>query len=119
MIQFSTSITLRRLSHNCACCPAAVHADGTVRPQLVTTESNPSFHQIVTDDERRTGISVLVNMSFSMHEEPINDSPQGAVQAFVLGNTDYLPASNFLVPHLQRAKGAPAKIHDVVRLGAA
>jgi carbamoyltransferase len=79
--------------------PAAVHVDGTARPQLVTPKSNASFHKILSAYEKRTGIPVLINTSFNMHEEPIVCSPQDAVRAFLLGNVDYLAAGNFLVPH--------------------
>lgn len=79
--------------------PAAVHVDGTARPQLVTPKSNPSFHKILTAYEALTGIPVLINTSFNMHEEPIVCSPADAVRAFLLGNIDYLAAGPFLVPH--------------------
>lgn len=79
--------------------PAAVHIDGTARPQLVTPQSNPSFHKLLSAYEKRTGIPVLINTSFNMHEEPIVCSPQDAVRAFLLGNVDYLAAGPFLVPH--------------------
>lgn len=79
--------------------PAAVHVDGTARPQLVTPRSNPSFHRILTAYEAKTGIPVLINTSFNMHEEPIVGSPQDAVRAFLLGNVDYLAAGPFLCPH--------------------
>ena len=79
--------------------PAAVHVDGTARPQLVTPQSNASFHKILSAYEARTGIPVLINTSFNMHEEPIVCSPADAVRAFLLGNVDYLAAGPFLVPH--------------------
>jgi len=79
--------------------PAAVHVDGTARPQFVTENSNPSFHAILKHYHRRTGIPVLINTSFNMHEEPIVCSPQDAVRAFLLGNIDYLAAGNYLARH--------------------
>lgn len=79
--------------------PAAVHVDGTARPQLVTERSNASFYRILKAYEARTGIPVLINTSFNMHEEPIVGSPDDAVRAFLLGNIDYLAAGPFLVPH--------------------
>ncbi len=79
--------------------PAAVHVDGTARPQLVTPQSNPSYHKLIAAYERRTGIPVVINTSFNMHEEPIICTPQDAVRAFLLGNLDYLAAGPFLVPH--------------------
>ncbi|QDS96362.1 Decarbamoylnovobiocin carbamoyltransferase [Roseimaritima multifibrata] len=82
--------------------PAAVHVDGTARPQLVTAESNPSFHGILTHYKSLTGIPVLINTSFNMHEEPIVGSPADAVRAFMLGNIDYLAIGTCLVPHPKR-----------------
>ena len=79
--------------------PAAVHVDGTARPQLVTPKSNPSYHKLISAYEKRTGIPVVINTSFNMHEEPIICSPADAVRAFLLGNVDYLAIGNYLVPH--------------------
>jgi carbamoyltransferase len=79
--------------------PAAVHVDGTARPQLVTPQSNPSYYKLISAYEKRTGIPVVINTSFNMHEEPIVCSPDDAVRAFLLGNVDYLAAGPFLVPH--------------------
>ena len=79
--------------------PAAVHVDGTARPQFVTQESNESVFQILTNYEKLTGIPVLINTSFNMHEEPIVCSPKDAVRAFLLGNLHYLAAGRFLVRH--------------------
>jgi carbamoyltransferase len=79
--------------------PAAVHVDGTARPQLVTARSNPSFYRLLRAYEDRTGIPVVINTSFNMHEEPIVCSPADAIRAFLLGNLDYLAIGNYLVPH--------------------
>jgi carbamoyltransferase len=79
--------------------PAAVHVDGTARPQLVTAASNPSFHQILTEYHRLTGLPSVINTSFNMHEEPIVCSPDDAVRAFLQGNLDYLAIGSFLVAH--------------------
>jgi carbamoyltransferase len=79
--------------------PAAVHVDGTARPQLVTATSNPSFHQVLTEYHRLTGLPSVINTSFNMHEEPIVCSPDDAVRAFLQGNLDYLAIGPFLVAH--------------------
>jgi carbamoyltransferase len=84
--------------------PAAVHVDGTARPQLVRPDGNSSFYRILKAYEARTGIPVLINTSFNMHEEPIIGSPQDAVRAFLLGNLDYLAAGPFLCPHPKLAE---------------
>jgi carbamoyltransferase len=80
-------------------CPAAVHVDGTARPQLVSEETNSSYHMILRGYYERTGIPSFINTSFNMHEEPIICSPDDAVRAFLNGNLDYLAAGNFIVPH--------------------
>ena len=85
--------------------PAAVHVDGTARPQLVTSQSNPSFHAILTAYHRLTGIPSVINTSFNMHEEPIVCSPEDAIRAFVQGNLDYLAIGPFLVAHPTRTEG--------------
>jgi carbamoyltransferase len=80
-------------------CPAAVHVDGTARPQLVNPRTNPGFHRVLKRYFELTGIPALINTSFNMHEEPIVCTPQDAIRAFLLGNIDYLAIGQFLVPH--------------------
>jgi carbamoyltransferase len=80
-------------------CPAAVHVDGTARPQLIQQETNPSFYRIVRDYYQLSGIPSVINTSFNMHEEPIVNSPGDAIRAFLQGNLDYLAIGNFLVKH--------------------
>ncbi|SFR58897.1 carbamoyltransferase [Marinobacter daqiaonensis] len=78
-------------------CPAAVHVDGTARPQLVQREVNPGYYDILKEYEKLSGIPSLINTSFNMHEEPIVNSPEDAVRAFVQGALDYLAIGPFLV----------------------
>ncbi len=92
-LTFDCTETMKRES------PAAVHVDGTARPQLVTATSNPSFYKILTEYHRLTGIPSLINTSFNMHEEPIVCTPDDAIRAFLQGNLEYLAIGNFLVAH--------------------
>jgi carbamoyltransferase len=85
-------------------CPAAVHVDGTARPQLVSAEGSPGFHRILTEYYKLTGIPSVINTSFNMHEEPIVCTPDDAIRAFMQGNLDYLAIGNFLVEH-PKARG--------------
>jgi carbamoyltransferase len=84
-------------------CPAAVHVDGTARPQLVSAEGSPGFHRILTEYYRLTGIPSVINTSFNMHEEPIVCTPDDAVRAFLQGNLDYLAIGEFLAEHPKRS----------------
>jgi carbamoyltransferase len=79
--------------------PAAVHVDGTARPQLVSAESNPSFYKVLKEYHALTGIPSVINTSFNMHEEPIVCTPDDAIRAFLQGNLDYLAIGSCLVEH--------------------
>jgi len=78
-------------------CPAAVHIDGTARPQLVSESSNPSFYKVIKEYHRLTGIPSVINTSFNMHEEPIVCTPKDAIRAFILGELPYLAIGSYLV----------------------
>ena len=80
-------------------CPAAVHVDGTARPQLVRQKTNLSFYHIIREYYQLSGIPSVINTSFNMHEEPIVNGPKDAIRAFLQGNLDYLAIGNFLVKH--------------------
>ena len=77
--------------------PAAVHVDGTARPQLVSFQSNAGFHGVLTEYYRLTGIPSVINTSFNMHEEPIVCSPSDAIRAFQLGKLPYLAIGSYIV----------------------
>jgi carbamoyltransferase len=77
--------------------PAVVHVDGTARPQLVTQSSNPPVRRILEHYKALTGLAVLINTSFNIHEEPIVCSPQDALRAFRDGRLDALALEDFLV----------------------
>lgn len=78
-------------------CPAAVHIDGTARPQLVRKEVSPGFYTIIDEYRRLTGIPTIINTSFNMHEEPIVCTPKDALRAFKLGHLHYLAIGPYLV----------------------
>jgi len=78
-------------------CPAAVHVDGTARPQIVRAKTNPSFHRVLQHYRELTGVGTLVNTSFNMHEEPIVCTPEDAVRSFVRGHLDYLAIGPYVV----------------------
>ncbi len=75
---------------------AAVHIDGTARPQLVDSETYPSFHKVLTEYKRLTGLSTVINTSFNIHEHPIVCTPNDAIRAFTYGHLDHLAIGNFL-----------------------
>jgi len=87
-----------------AICPAAVHVDGTARPQLLRREVNPGYYDILAEYERISGNPCMINTSFNMHEEPIVCTPRDAVRAFLDGRIDGLVLGPYYVanPELGR-----------------
>jgi carbamoyltransferase len=88
-------------------CPAAVHVDGTARPQLIRREVNPDYYDIVDEYRKLSGVPTLINTSFNMHEEPIVCTPQDAVRAFLDGDIDVLAVGGFLVHHPKKVRPGP------------
>jgi carbamoyltransferase len=89
-ITFDATARMRQIG------PAAVHLDGTARPQFVRAESNPRLHRILREYEQRSGAPCLVNTSFNMHEEPIVCTPSDAVRAFLAAELDALAMGPFI-----------------------
>jgi len=69
---------------------AVVHVDGSARPQTITRDANPLYYDVVSAFGRETGIPVLVNTSFNVHEEPIVNTPRECAQALVDGRIDFV-----------------------------
>jgi carbamoyltransferase len=70
--------------------PAVVHIDGTARPQVVARTQNPLYYDILAAYKRRTGVPVLVNTSFNVHEEPIVNSPDECARALADQRVDFV-----------------------------
>ena len=77
--------------------PAVVHVDGTARPQVLRREVNPFYYDILLAFERHTGVPVVINTSFNMHEEPIVCSPADALRAFAQGGVDAMVMERYVV----------------------
>lgn len=77
--------------------PAVVHVDNTARPQIVKRATNKSYHTIIDEFYKLTGIAVVLNTSFNMHEEPIVYTPSDAIRGYLDAQLDYLAIGNFLV----------------------
>ncbi len=93
---------VRFMTITCDCTPtmceeatAAVHVDGTARPQLVRQADAPDLHAILLAYYEIIGIPTLINTSFNIHEEPIVCSPRDAVRAFKAGHLDVLAMGSY------------------------
>ena len=79
--------------------PAVVHVDGTARPQLVRRDVNPLYHRVISAYRDLSGIPLVLNTSFNVHEEPIVCAPPEAVRAFVERRVDCLAIGPFWLEH--------------------
>jgi carbamoyltransferase len=70
--------------------PAVVHVDGSARPQTINREDNPLYYDIVRGFETASGLPVLVNTSFNVHEEPIVNAPAECAKALSDGRIDFV-----------------------------
>ena len=70
--------------------PAVVHVDGTARPQILRDGDNPLYADILRRFRAATGLPVLVNTSFNVHEEPIVNRPEECLRALLDGRVDFV-----------------------------
>lgn len=69
---------------------AVVHVDGSARPQIIERETNALYYDILNAFERESGLPVLVNTSFNVHEEPIVNKPSECIRALLDGRIDFV-----------------------------
>ena len=86
--------------------PAITHVDYSARVQTVHPETNPRFHQLLTEFEAQTGCAVLVNTSFNVRGEPIVCTPADAYRCFMRTEMDYLVVENFLIAKSEQPEPA-------------
>lgn len=77
--------------------PAITHVDGTARPQLISKEVSPNYYAIVNEFYVLTGIPLVMNTSFNIHEEPIVSSPQDALRSLESGAVDCILFNNTIL----------------------
>lgn len=80
--------------------PAAVHIDGTARPQIVSREQNTLYYDILEHFKALTGIPCLVNTSFNAHEEPIINTPEEALKALYDNRVDFLVCEQGIIERI-------------------
>ncbi len=78
--------------------PAALHRyDQTTRPQLLKTEVNLPYYQIIKEFEKLTGVGAVLNTSFNLHGRPIVCTPINALETFVKSGLEYLILEDYLI----------------------
>ncbi|HEY4522735.1 MAG TPA: carbamoyltransferase C-terminal domain-containing protein, partial [Candidatus Paceibacterota bacterium] len=74
--------------------PAIVHMDNTARPQLVERGRNPHYYDVIQAFAEHTGIPLVLNTSFNIHEEPIVSSAEDALRSLRVGAVDCIVFNN-------------------------
>jgi carbamoyltransferase len=79
---------------------ATTHVDGTARIHTVAPDTNPRYWQLISAFKELTGIPVVLNTSFNNNAEPIVDSVNDAIVAYLTTKLDYLVIDDYLVTKL-------------------
>ncbi|HOY65854.1 MAG TPA: carbamoyltransferase [Candidatus Ozemobacteraceae bacterium] len=77
--------------------PAVTHVDHSARIQTVHADTNPRYHRLISEFERRTGCGVIVNTSFNVRGEPIVCTPEDALRCFLRTQIDTLVLENIVI----------------------
>lgn len=77
--------------------PDLVGWGGRVRVQIVTPESNPALHDILTEFHSWTGLSLLAAAPFRLPDESLVASPLDALRSFRILGADFAAFGRFLV----------------------
>ncbi len=77
--------------------PAALHVDGTARPNSVSKTLDPRSYKLLKEFEAKTGIPLILNTSFNRHGIPTISTPEHAIDHLVRGNIDLLVMGNLLL----------------------
>ena len=77
--------------------PAITHVDYSARIQTVSKETNPRYHGLISEVDRKEGCPVIINTSFNVRGEPIVCTPMDAYKCFMRTEMDYLALGNFLL----------------------
>ena len=84
--------------------PAVTHIDYSARIQTVHEDTNPRFHKLLDEFDKRTGCPVLVNTSFNVRGEPMVCTPEDAYRCFMRTEMDYLVLENVLITKTDQAE---------------
>ena len=90
---------------------AICHVDGSARVQTVTPGQNERFWSLITKFGQRTGVPVLLNTSFNNNAEPIVDSAEDAIVAYLTTELHLLVLGDLIVQRRPFARRAITRLH--------
>ena len=76
--------------------PAVTHVDGSGRLQTVHRETNPLYHQLISDFRSLTSVPMVLNTSFN-ENEPVVCRPEEALDCFLRTKMDVLVLHQFFI----------------------
>ena len=77
--------------------PAITHLDYSARVQSVSKDTNPVYHELISQFEKQTGFGVIVNTSFNVRGEPIVCTPEDAYRCFMRTEMDVLVLEDYIL----------------------
>ncbi len=77
--------------------PAVVHADGTLRPQMVKKDLNNRYWNLINEFGNISGKYIVLNTSFNVMGEPIINNPMEAIRCFYNSGIDALFLENYMI----------------------
>lgn len=77
--------------------PAAVHIDGTARPQIINEHINKDYYAVLRAYSSLSGIPSLINTSFNYHEDPIICNPEQAINMLKTDGINVLAMPPFIL----------------------
>src|SRR5260370_30941390 len=75
-------LTAQVRPEKCGVIPAVTHVDGSARPQTVEKEINPLYWRLLDEFEKRTGVPVVMNISFNLRVSVIAHTPTHTLHQF-------------------------------------
>jgi carbamoyltransferase len=81
--------------------PAVTHVDGSGRLQTVHRETNPLYHQLISDFYSLTSVPMVLNTSFN-ENEPVVCRPEEALDCFLRTKMDMLVIGSWVAERTGR-----------------
>jgi carbamoyltransferase len=74
-----------------------VHVDGSARLQTVSQASEPTYHRLIEEFGKLSGLPIVLNTSFNRRGMPIVETPDQAIEFFLKCALDVLVIDGFVV----------------------
>ena len=77
--------------------PATTHVNLTARVQTVNKAIDSSYHRLISEFSKLSGVPVVLNTSFNIRGQPIVETPFEAISTFAGNGIDALFLGNYLI----------------------